>query len=103
WTTSWGASTRMLGGLIMCHGDDHGLVLPPALAPVQVVVVVVKDADGAVTRAASAVADELETRGVRARVDNNVDQAFGWRATEWDLQGVPIRVELGPRDLAENA
>jgi prolyl-tRNA synthetase len=65
--------------------------------------VVVKDADGAVTRAASAVADELETRGVRVRLDNNVDQAFGWRATEWDLQGVPIRVELGPRDLAENA
>jgi prolyl-tRNA synthetase len=103
WTTSWGASTRMLGGLIMCHGDDFGLVLPPALAPVQVVVVVVKDTDGAVTRCANALADELEVRGVRVRLDANVDQAFGWRATDWDLQGVPIRVELGPRDLAENA
>ena len=103
WTTSWGASTRMLGGLIMCHGDDFGLVLPPALAPVQVVVVVVKDTEGAVTRSATALVDELKTRGVRVRLDDNVDQAFGWRATDWDLQGVPIRVELGPRDLAENA
>jgi prolyl-tRNA synthetase len=103
WTTSWGASTRMLGGLIMCHGDDSGLVLPPALAPLQVVVVVVKDADGAVTHAASALVEELRLRGVRVSLDDNVAQAFGWRATEWDLQGVPIRVELGPRDLAENA
>jgi prolyl-tRNA synthetase len=103
WTTSWGASTRMLGGLIMCHGDDLGLVLPPALAPVQAVVVVVKDNDGAVSRAASALAEKLKAAGVRVRLDDNVTQAFGWRATEWDLQGVPIRVELGPRDLAENA
>ena len=103
WTTSWGASTRMLGGLIMCHGDDFGLVVPPALAPLQAVVVVVKDGDGAVTRAASLLADELTVRGVRVRLDDNVAQAFGWRATDWDLQGVPIRVELGPRDLAENA
>jgi prolyl-tRNA synthetase len=103
WTTSWGASTRMLGGLIMCHGDDFGLVLPPALAPIQVVVVVVKDTDGAVTRVAAALVDELKARGVRVSLDDNVGQAFGWRATDWDLQGVPIRVELGPRDLAEHA
>jgi prolyl-tRNA synthetase len=102
WTTSWGASTRMLGGLIMCHGDDFGLVVPPALAPVQVVAVVVKDTDGAVTRAASAMVEELKARGMRATLDDNVAQAFGWRATDWDLQGVPIRVEIGPRDLAEN-
>jgi prolyl-tRNA synthetase len=93
----------MLGGLIMCHGDDFGLVLPPALAPVQVVVVVVKDTDGAVTRAAAALVEELTARGVRARLDDNVAQAFGRRATDWDLQGMPIRVEVGPRDLAENA
>ena len=103
WTTSWGATTRMVGGLIMCHGDDFGLVLPPAVAPVQVVVVVVKDTDGVVTRAAAALVEELAARGVRVRLDDNVGQAFGWRATDWDLQGVPIRVELGPRDLAENA
>ncbi|ODQ96339.1 proline--tRNA ligase [Mycolicibacterium holsaticum] len=103
WTTSWGASTRMLGGLIMCHGDDHGLVVPPALAPVQVAVVVVKDIDGAVTRAGSALAERLRAAGARVRLDANVEQAFGWRATDWDLQGVPIRVELGPRDLDGNA
>src|SRR5262245_46763024 len=102
WTTSWGASTRMLGGLIMGHGDDDGLVLPPALAPLQVVVVVVKDTDGAVTRAAAALVEQLEGRGLRVRLDDDVAQSFGWRATEWDLQGVPIRVELGPRDLTEN-
>ncbi|MFG1932855.1 proline--tRNA ligase [Mycobacterium sp. NPDC048908] len=102
WTTSWGSSTRMLGGLIMCHGDDHGLVLPPALAPVQAAVVVVKDAEGAVTRAGSRLVDELVTRDVRVRLDGNVDQPFGRRATDWDLQGVPIRVEIGPRDLAND-
>ena len=86
----------------MCHGDDFGLVLPPALAPTQVVVVVVKDTDGGVTRAASALVDGLEKRGLRVRLDDDVDQSFGWRATECDLAGVPVRVELGPRDLAEN-
>jgi prolyl-tRNA synthetase len=103
WTTSWGASTRMLGGLIMCHGDDFGLVLPPALAPIQAVVVVVKESDGGVTRAATALVEELGQHGIRSKLDDNVAQGFGWRATEWDLQGVPIRVELGPRDVAENA
>jgi prolyl-tRNA synthetase len=66
-------------------------------------VVVAKDTDGAVTRAAAALVEELKARGVRVRLDDNIAQAFGWRATDWDLQGVPIRVELGPRDLAENA
>lgn len=103
WTTSWGSSTRMLGGLIMGHGDDFGLVLPPALAPIQVVVVVVKDTDGAVTHAASALVDELTRHGIRVRLDDDVEQGFGWRATEWDLQGVPIRVEIGPRDVADGA
>ena len=103
WTTSWGASTRMLGGLIMCHGDDFGLVVPPALAPVQAVVMVVKDTDGAVARVASTLVEELKARGLRVRLDDDVDESFGWRATEWDLQGVPIRVEIGPRDLAERA
>jgi prolyl-tRNA synthetase len=103
WTTSWGSSTRMLGGLIMCHGDDFGLVLPPAVAPIQAVVVVIKDADGAVFGAASAVVDELNRRGVRVRLDDDVEQSFGWRATEWDLQGVPIRVEVGPREIADEA
>lgn len=103
WTTSWGASTRMLGGLIMSHGDDFGLVLPPALAPIQAVVAVVKESDGAVTHAATALADGLRASGIRTRLDDNVSQGFGRRATEWELQGVPLRVELGPRDVADNA
>jgi prolyl-tRNA synthetase len=103
WTTSWGSSTRMLGGLIMCHGDDFGLVLPPAVAPVQAVVVVAKDADGEVARTASALIEDLARHGVRARLDDDVETSFGWRATEWDLQGVPVRIEIGPRDIAENA
>ncbi|GFG48668.1 proline--tRNA ligase [Mycolicibacterium agri] len=102
WTTSWGSSTRMLGGLIMCHGDDFGLVLPPAVAPVQAAVVAVKETDGSVTRAAATLTDELAALGVRAQADDDVEQGFGWRATDWDLQGVPIRVEIGPRDLAQN-
>jgi prolyl-tRNA synthetase len=65
--------------------------------------VVVKDTDGAVVRAAASLVEELKGRGLRVRLDDNVAQGFGWRATEWDLQGVPIRVELGPRDVAENA
>ena len=101
WTTSWGSSTRMLGGLIMCHGDDLGLVLPPAVAPIQVVVVAIKDSDGAVIRAASDLVDELDRRGLRVRLDDDIDQGFGRRVTEWDLQGVPIRVEVGPRDIAD--
>src|SRR6476661_1528015 len=97
WTTSWGATTRMVGGLIMCHGDDFGLVLPPTVAPVQAVVVVVKDTDGGVARTASVLVEHLK------RLGDGVDQGFGWRATEWDLQGVPIRVEIGPRDVVDDA
>ena len=77
--------------------------MPPALAPIQVVVVVVKEGDGEVTRAATSLVESLTAHGARVRLDDNVASGFGWRATEWDLQGVPIRVELGPRDLAENS
>jgi prolyl-tRNA synthetase len=100
WTTSWGTSTRMVGGLIMAHGDDQGLVVPPRLAPVQCVVLLVKDADGAGETAAR-VADDLRKAGVRVELDARVDTSFGRRATDWELKGVPLRVEVGPRDLAE--
>src|SRR5205807_2647209 len=98
WQTSWGVSTRMVGGLIMVHGDDAGLRVPPALAPVQVVVLVVKDEGGAGDKAA-ALAKQLKAGGVRADLDNR-DASFGKRAIEWELKGVPIRIELGPRDIA---
>ncbi|MCC6438346.1 MAG: proline--tRNA ligase [Acidimicrobiales bacterium] len=98
WTTSWGTSTRMLGGLIMCHGDDGGLRVPPRLAHVQVVVLLVRDEDGA-GETAQRLVDELLAAGVRARLDAHTAASFGRRATDWELKGVPVRVEVGPRDL----
>jgi prolyl-tRNA synthetase len=100
WTTSWGTSTRMVGGMIMCHGDDFGLRVPPRLAHIQAVVLVVRDEDG-VADEARRIAAGLEDAGVRARVDANTATGFGRRATDWELKGVPVRVEIGPRDLAE--
>lgn len=99
WTTSWGTSTRMVGGLIMCHGDDNGLRVPPRLAPIQAHVMVVKDGDG-VMAAATGVRDTLRDAGVRVGFDDRVDTAFGRRAVDAELKGYPVRVELGPRDLA---
>ena len=99
WTTSWGSSTRMLGGLIMCHGDDVGLRVPPRLAPVQALVMVVKDGEGVEPAARQVVADLL-ARGVRAELDARVDTPFGRRAVDAELKGIPVRVEVGPRDLA---
>jgi prolyl-tRNA synthetase len=99
WQTSWGVSTRLVGALVMGHGDDAGLRLPPALAPVQAVVVLVRDEDGAGQRAA-ALATELRDAGVRVQLDDRVDTGFGRRVVEWELKGVPVRLEVGPRDLA---
>jgi prolyl-tRNA synthetase len=100
WQTSWGVSTRMVGGLIMCHGDDAGLRVPPALSSIQVVVMVVRDSDG-VRAAVDRLVDELHTSAIRVEVDDRVDTPFGRRAVDWELKGVPLRVEVGPRDLAE--
>ncbi len=102
WTTSWGTSTRMLGGLVMCHGDDAGLRIPPSTAAVQALVTAVNDAPG-VLDAASAVAAELTAAGVRVEADVRVDTPFGRRAVDAELKGYPIRIELGPRDLADAA
>jgi len=99
WTTSWGSSTRMVGGLIMAHGDDAGLRIPPRLAATQVVVLPVRDAD-AVIAAATQVTDALKGAGVRVSLDTRPGLSFGRRVTDWELKGVPVRVELGPRDLA---
>ena len=99
WQTSWGVSTRLIGALVMGHGDDAGLRLPPRLAPIQAVVLLVRAEDGAGERA-SALAAELADAGVRVRLDDRVDTGFGRRAVEWELKGVPVRLEVGPRDVA---
>jgi prolyl-tRNA synthetase len=100
WTTSWGVSTRMVGGLIMAHGDDDGLRVPPRLAPIQVVVLVVRD-EGDVVARCGALADELRAAGVRVHLDTRADVSMGRRATDWELKGIPVRLEVGPRDLAD--
>jgi prolyl-tRNA synthetase len=99
WTTSWGTSTRMLGGLIMAHGDDNGLRVPPRLAPVQAYVMIVKDGEG-VGEAAAKLRDALRDAGVRVGFDDRVDTPFGRRAVDAELKGYPVRIEVGPRDLA---
>ncbi|MBP5936550.1 proline--tRNA ligase [Streptomyces acidiscabies] len=99
WQTSWGSTTRLLGALVMTHGDDDGLRVPPRLAHVQVVVVAVKD-DEAVLAKVREVAERLRAAGLRVRVDDRTDTPFGRRAVDWELKGVPARVEVGPRDLA---
>ncbi|QSB06204.1 proline--tRNA ligase [Natronoglycomyces albus] len=101
WTTSWGTSTRMVGGLIMGHGDDAGLRVPPKLAPIQAYVMVVKD-DAATVEAAEKIHAELKAAGIRSRLDKRGDVAFGRRAVDAELKGYPVRVEIGPRDLAKN-
>ena len=99
YTTSWGASTRLLGGLIMAHGDDNGLVVPPRIAPYLAVVIPVRD-DEDVTAAVTAIGRELTDANIRHHLDSGRGN-FGRRVTDWEIKGVPLRIEVGPRDLAE--
>jgi len=105
YATSWGASTRVVGGVVMAHGDDRGLRLPPGVAPHQVVIVpILRGDDNAdVLRAAAELAGELRAAAVRVRVDDRPDYRPGFKFNEWELKGVPVRVEIGSRDLAEAA
>jgi len=102
YATSWGATTRLVGAVVMTHGDDRGLRLPPRVAPHQVVIVpIVRDDDRAgVLEAAAALAAELREAGIRVRVDDRPEHRPGFKFHEWELKGVPLRIELGPRDLA---
>ncbi|GBF87895.1 prolyl-tRNA synthetase [Raphidocelis subcapitata] len=102
--TSWGVSTRMIGGVIMAHGDDKGLRLPPNIAPTQVVIVPItkKDTDRAsVMAAVDGLMAALKGAGIRAKVDANELKTPGWRYNYWELKGVPVRVEVGPRDVEQ--
>ena len=101
WTTSWGVSTRMVGAIIMAHGDDQGLILPPRLAPIQVVVIPIWKTDaekGEVMRIIEQFKTTLGNR-VRLKVDDRDEYSPGWKFNEWELKGVPLRIEIGPRDI----
>jgi prolyl-tRNA synthetase len=96
--TSWGVSTRMIGGLIMTHGDNSGLVLPPRIAPIQVIVVPVAQHKEGVIEKATEVYETLKKSGIRTKMDVS-DNSMGWKCAQWEMKGVPLRLELGPRDI----
>jgi prolyl-tRNA synthetase len=102
WGTSWGFSTRMVGGTIMAHGDDRGLRLPPAVAPVQIVVVPIyrsDDEQASVLEVAAKIRDALAGNGIRVRVDDRDQHRPGYKFSEWELKGVPVRIEIGPNEV----
>lgn len=106
WQTSWGVSTRMVGGIIMAHGDDKGLVLPPRLAPFQAIIVPIwqKEEDKqAVFEMCSNVEKLLKLSGIRVKSDMSEQETPGWKYNEWEMKGVPLRIEIGPKDVAKNA
>jgi len=104
WTTSWGVSTRLIGGLIMTHGDNSGLILPPRVAPHQVVIVPIPRGNWqeTVLPRAREIRDELTARGVRVKLDDRDEYTPGWKFAEWELRGVPLRLEIGPKDLEKS-
>jgi prolyl-tRNA synthetase len=106
WSTSWGSSTRMIGGLIMTHGDDAGLILPPRVAPYQVVIVPIPPRKGdwseAVLPKAREVAGLLRAEGVRVHLDDRDTQQPGFKYADWEMRGVPLRLELGPKDIEKD-
>ena len=99
--TSWGVSTRMIGGIIMTHGDNNGLVLPPKIAPTQVIIIPVAQHKEGVLEANEAVMNRLKAAGIRAKMDAS-DQSAGWKFAEYEMKGVPLRLELGPKDMEKN-
>lgn len=105
WATSWGVSTRLMGALVMSHSDDNGLVLPPKLAPIQVVIVPIYKNDdefNATLSKAKEIAAELKQLGIRVKVDDDDKYKPGWKFSEYEFKGVPVRIAIGPRDLANN-
>ncbi|MCX8150105.1 MAG: proline--tRNA ligase [Candidatus Bathyarchaeota archaeon] len=104
WQTSWGVTTRLIGAVVMVHGDDKGLVLPPKVAPIQVVIVPIpyKGADAeAISSKAKEVAAKLQARGISVVLDERAEYTPGWKFNQWELKGVPLRIEIGPRDLKQ--
>ena len=98
WQTSWGTSTRMIGGLIMVHGDDRGLKLPPRVAPIQAIIVPIAMHKEGVLEKAGEILAQLRAAGIRAEMDDR-EQSPGWKFNEWEMRGVPLRIEIGPKDI----
>ncbi len=96
--TSWGVTTRLIGAIIMTHGDDNGLVLPPAVAPIQAVIVPIQQFKEGVLEKAQEVCEQLKAAGIRVKVDDS-EQSPGWKFAEYEMKGVPVRIELGPKDI----
>ena len=97
--TSWGVSTRLIGGVIMTHGDERGLKLPPKVAPIQAVILPIAAHKGGVMEKCQEIRDQLAAAGIRVRLDDRDNVSAGWKFNEWELKGVPVRLEVGPRDL----
>jgi prolyl-tRNA synthetase len=105
WATSWGVSTRLMGALVMAHSDDNGLVLPPRLAPIQVVIVPIykgKDQLEGISETADRIRKNLEEKGISVKYDNRDTHKPGWKFAEYELKGVPVRLAIGPRDIENN-
>ncbi len=100
--TSWGVSTRLIGAVIMAHGDNRGLILPPRLAPIQVVIVPIMQKKAGVLEKANELKDILEAKGIRVKLDDSKNYSPGWKFNEYEMKGVPVRVEIGPRDIQNN-
>jgi prolyl-tRNA synthetase len=101
WSTSWGVSTRLIGGIIMVHGDNRGLVMPPRIAPTQVIIVPVASHKEGVLDKAYEIKKQLE-KDFRLELDNRENYSPGWKFNEWEMKGVPVRLEIGPRDIEQN-
>lgn len=97
YSTSWGVSTRLIGGLIMVHGDDYGLKMPPRVAPTQVVIIPIAMHKEGVLEAASKIKEDL--KGLRVELDDDASQRPGWKFNQWEMKGVPVRIEIGPKDI----
>lgn len=98
WQTSWGLSTRAIGGLIMSHGDDQGLILPPKIAPIQIVIIPITQ-ESNITQFCADLKKQLEDGGLRVKIDNREEKTVGWKFNEWELKGVPVRIEVGGKEV----
>jgi prolyl-tRNA synthetase len=105
WQTSWGVSWRLIGGMIMVHGDDRGLVLPPRVAPIQVIIIPIYYSDEdkeKIQKVSKEIEDELKKREIRVQIDNREQFTPGFKFNDWEMKGIPLRIEIGPKDLEKN-